>query len=210
MYRERMRAICGLEDGLAAGDILAASEEHEPFRESAHQEPHQAPLLRGQDVLGREDADRCEVVEARRFRGSRRGRKSTDFEAEAVELGHRVEGGRGGAAKALVPLDLEPAGDDLDFAPEPHERDRIEARQCLPEGDPVPLSEGGYVLFAHAHEDGGVALKSSGGPPLEPHLVDLDVRPLPFEEPVDRLVFAPAEEHDGGLAGDRHFKGSAD
>src|SRR2546427_1191227 len=44
----------------------------------------------------------------------------------------------------------------------------------------------------------------------EPHLVHFDVRPLSFEEPVHRLVLAPAEQHEHGLAGDGHLERPAD
>src|SRR5881397_442761 len=44
----------------------------------------------------------------------------------------------------------------------------------------------------------------------ETHLVGFDVRPLPLEEPVHGLVLAPAEEHEHGLACDRHLERPAD
>src|SRR5437870_12821792 len=44
----------------------------------------------------------------------------------------------------------------------------------------------------------------------EPHLVHFNVRPLSLEEPVHRLVLAPAEQHEHGLAGDGHFERPAD
>src|SRR5437867_13332041 len=44
----------------------------------------------------------------------------------------------------------------------------------------------------------------------EPHLVHFDVGPLSLEESVHRLVLAPAEQHEHGLAGDGHLERPAD
>src|SRR2546425_3721375 len=44
----------------------------------------------------------------------------------------------------------------------------------------------------------------------EAHLVDLEIGPLPLEEPVYGLVFATAEEHEDRLPCDRHLERSAD
>src|SRR5438034_10564215 len=43
----------------------------------------------------------------------------------------------------------------------------------------------------------------------EAHLVDLEVGPLPLEEPVHGLVLAAAEEHEDRLSCDRHLERSA-
>src|SRR5438093_12682293 len=43
----------------------------------------------------------------------------------------------------------------------------------------------------------------------EAHLVDLEVGPVPLEEPVHGLVLAAAEEHEDGLTGDCHLERSA-
>ena len=48
--------------------------------------------------------------------------------------------------------------------------------------------------------------KASVGTPLEAHLPSLDVRTLPLEETVHGPVLAPPQEHDHGLAGDRHLE----
>src|SRR5881628_3835742 len=58
--------------------------------------------------------------------------------------------------------------------------------------------------------DGRVRSKRVWRENLESHLVGLEVRPLPFEEPVYGLVLAAAEEHDDRVPGDRHFEGTSD
>src|SRR3990170_5557151 len=90
---EGVHAARGREDRLAARDVLPAPEEHQALRKAGHQEAHEGPLLRGQDVLDCEDPDGREVEDAGHLRPAVRGCESADFLAELVEPRDRVEGG---------------------------------------------------------------------------------------------------------------------